>query len=845
MRKSILTVLFWILAALAGAGCSSSSDDPSVVDSASDSGSDSKSDSGDTLDTSGDEHDHLADVERIVALLPPKIRGVLAVDFEALFSSDASKAVVGLFEGDGLDPALTALFQKIERHSLDMDIARAVRTAVWAQSEDPARGAVLLSRMNFDSFDDIPGVLPVEFKETYRGREIRVEPSKGLSASVLPERLLVVGNHELVKAVIDAYEGDSAQGSASSIAPYLSDLLEDRPVTGVYGLPGMYKNVEADTTLAGAVALGVGLELSAETVSGEVTFYMSDAEQFVSTYNQAAKAHQSAPLVYVEPVDGKAAGVVIPLLDVPVRRGFGETIASRFEPKMLFHLMAAKEGIKGIASGQTLPWANFFVHDAPPSIFINWEIPQQNVEELSAEVLPKGFEMAKLRVLESDDPAYFLVLNVYRTEGIVSGVRFEWSVFVKDPVSGEPRFMVIEAMADSLSMDPVNLMTAGEPVTHVHDGDVLSSEAEKKTGAGKEPYFACRINWPQAEPIFASSAREFVSANDFIFWGGGVADRGMYSSSVYNRAVVVIPPGEYEIVDDTPWARFIDPQPRSVYGYQNELDIVVAMWSNLDAPYLDMTEARRSLLKATRNPVVKGMIEANVTQAFAGKENVIATVEIEDATPSLYVNYLVDPSRVSDFEAALGLPEGYRLTKTRILEGDSDEAFYLTLAVFESKGALEGTRAEWWVYVDDGGGRARVMIVELLTEDAALEPVALLNFPAVVEHDLDAGELRTRLSSQRVEFGATLPMEAGVESMHALDWVEAQETVCYVNGVCDKFYVDGKTLTEPPLAFEPAALEVESSTPWDAFIESEPLSILVRTGGRLMAKKPWHNVMPN
>ena len=129
---------------------------------------------------------------------------------------------------------------------------------------------------------------------------------------------------------------------------------------------------------------------------------------------------------------------------------------------------------------------------------------------------------------------------------------------------------------------------------------------------------------------------------------------------------------------------------------------------------------------------------------FRGQADALVPFRLSNETPSTYYHFeIADPEGM---EAALGLPPGHRLAPTRLLDG-GEPGHYLTLSVSEADDAMEGDRAEWSVYTDDGDGRPNMMIVDLMTEDVAFDPVGIINLPSVVEHELTDGVLGTRLSS--------------------------------------------------------------------------------------------------
>ena len=837
-RKSLATTLAMLIFSLGTVwGCSTSSENNEV-----------STDSEASTDISTDDtsvksipNDHRATVEQIVAILPSNVRGAMAIDLESLLESDAAAQIADLLSGKGSEAALGLPLQAIKKYALGMNLEEAMQTAVLATTTDPQKGFALVAKLSISSLDELRGLTPLEQATEYNTFELHNDPASGLSVTMLPGGLFIAGNIEILKDIIDTYRGEKDGASASAVGPYLRDLASDHPLAIVYGLPGLYKDVEPSLTLNGALATSVWLELSEGMISGEATFFMPNAKKFSNTYNQKTKASETQQLTTRPAGEQTGEGLVVPIEAFELDKSADEVIASRQELKKLFYVMEANHNTSQFASGKSLPWKSFFVDQSPPSIFINWEIPESQVEAFGAAVLPEGFEMMPLRILETDSPAYYLVLNTYTTRGLVSGVRYEWSIFVKDPVTGVPRFMVIEALAEGVSMDPVNLLTEPDPVSHVLENGQLESVANKKDGEHEKPYFSSTINWPAGSPVTAKSAREFVRANDYIFWGGGVADRGLYSGGVYNRDVVVIPKGDYQITDNTPWSTYIDPEPRSVYAYQNSLDIIVAMWSNLDAPYLDVPPARRQLLKETRNGVVTAMVETDITNAFLGKGEVNLTVELTNETPSSFINWAIPATLMSDFEAQLKLPEGYHLAKTKILESDAESDYYLTLNITEPKDAIEGQVARWSVYIDNGEGHPRTLVIDLMTEDAALNPVSLINLPTIVSHNLADNQLSTTLSSETIDFSATIPMEGAIETLQTLDWVESGEIVCYRNGICDKLYIDGGSLA-PLLEIDPAAAKIQASTPWSEFISGEPTSILVRTNPQIFVRQPWYNV---
>jgi hypothetical protein len=90
-----------------------------------------------------------------------------------------------------------------------------------------------------------------------------------------------------------------------------------------------------------------------------------------------------------------------------------------------------------------------------------------------------------------------------------------------------------------------------------------------------------------------------------------------------------------------------------------------------------------------------------------------------------------------------------------------------------------------------------MMILDLMTEEAAFDPVSILNLPSAVSHQLDGSVLTTRLASGAVTFEASFDTAGVAREPLSLDWIEAGDEVCHLNDICDKVYYDAETLDVP------------------------------------------------
>ena len=203
------------------------------------------------------------------------------------------------------------------------------------------------------------------------------------------------------------------------------------------------------------------------------------------------------------------------------------------------------------------------------------------------------------------------------------------------PETSQTRFLVVQAAAESFAADSVNLFTPPEPVDHLLESGALNSYVgvvDDNTGEEKT-YFSSSINWPQMPETLVTFDRDFVVANDYIFWGNAAADRGLYNGSVYSRDGVLIAASEVNLLDNSRWAQYLTPEPVHTVAYLNSLQIVISPWWNLDAQYLDVTEDYRQTLISFKNDFYPTTVIAMAEQAMRGGGRVAGTGAVGRCRP--------------------------------------------------------------------------------------------------------------------------------------------------------------------------------------------------------------------
>jgi hypothetical protein len=247
----------------------------------------------------------------------------------------------------------------------------------------------------------------------------------------------------------------------------------------------------------------------------------------------------------------------------------------RLLKRLLYSQLALRDAFL-ILIGKQRPHLSFKVLANPCSIYFNFPIKRE-MEQQFVDYINLGDELSlvPMRSLAGDEPGLMLTLNIYEVSGLVHGPRAEWSTYIADS-DGVPRYMVLEARAAAGSMDPVNLFTKPDRVEHQVTGGRIVSTVASEGGS----LFSSSIHLDEGHPM-AQPATEWIEANDYIYWRNGVCDRTWYDASLFNAKVHSVPPRDFTISDETPWARFVEQEPRNVLRYDGALEFMISPWFNI------------------------------------------------------------------------------------------------------------------------------------------------------------------------------------------------------------------------------------------------------------------------
>ena len=509
----------------------------------------------------------------------------------------------------------------------------------------------------------------------------------------------------------------------------------------------------------------------------------------------------------------------------------------------------AQDGAARIGAGLAQPLAEFSVVDSPPSIFVNWTVPDAQATAFEAVApLPPGFTLAKVRIVESDPvPRYWLSLNVYRVSGLTTGLRAEWSTYVDDG-DGVPRFMILKARAAEGSLDPIGPLALPEPFEHSVVGSTIRTSMKDTAVQNGVPLltaddlFTSTIELPApADRVAAVPTREWVTANDFIFWRNGVNDRIFHNSSSHSARLISLDPSAVTVDDHSAWAPFLDPTPAHVLVYLDAIDFVISPWWNVTAVDGNVDAATLANLAPLKASLYSGLSSTLALGVLTGTGEPAVRSRVESDPAAVHWHWRVPPGQVAALAVAAGLPPGLTLAPVALEEGDAP-VHWITLTASQRSGDGAGTRAEWTTYVDDGDG-VRTLVLESRSSTGSLDPVDLFSAPFPVTHTVAATATST-VGTGGSAFSSSFAMPAPTPANAVLAdrrWVGATDLRYWRNGVADRVTYES-TVFDTRTAIDPATAAISYGGQWSPFADATPDRIWVDRSGVDIVTNPWWNL---
>ena len=85
---------------------------------------------------------------------------------------------------------------------------------------------------------------------------------------------------------------------------------------------------------------------------------------------------------------------------------------------------------------------------------------------------------------------------------------------------------------------------------------------------------------PEAAREFVS-AKEWIEANDFIYWRNGVCDRAFYDGALANGKMWELDSEAADLSDQTAWSRYVEPRPEHIVMLVGSVELVISPWWNV------------------------------------------------------------------------------------------------------------------------------------------------------------------------------------------------------------------------------------------------------------------------
>jgi hypothetical protein len=508
----------------------------------------------------------------------------------------------------------------------------------------------------------------------------------------------------------------------------------------------------------------------------------------------------------------------------------------------------------GVAAGVAQPavYAEGGGGDLPVSYY-HYRVPRNRVEALAGAIpLPPGFSLAPIRIVRHRRPEHYVSLTIYEAAGERSGLRAEWTTYVMGPNDAKPRVMMLETQTSDGSLDPVDLYSDPADVfEYSRTGDTLTTEIVSGSAS-----FSASFEIPPNAPSPLLDPG-WNSASDVIYWRNGVADLQNVNGLISNRRVARVPQRRASIDNQTRWAAFVESRPRWVLLFDERIDTVIQPWVNVTDPSVPLDSAFRDQLIATK----ADEYSANEFQRATDIGNRMAEpitdffVQVEPA-PSVFLNFILDPSQIDALAAAIPIPEGFELARLRTIRGGGKH-YFLSLNIYETQGIAAGQRAEWSVYVTKQGDPVpRYMVVEAQTSTFSLDSVNGFTTKAdTFEYGLQNGVISVDVQCEAggtpfclpegapdTSFQATIPLPQKPRLVATtLDWTEANNLIYWGNGVADKIYYSGLVYDTKMIQVPVRQVSISDDTKWAPFY-LRLAQVLVFQNPLEFIASPWNNL---
>jgi hypothetical protein len=476
--------------------------------------------------------------------------------------------------------------------------------------------------------------------------------------------------------------------------------------------------------------------------------------------------------------------------------------------------------------------------DVPVSYYHFTVVPGQESALAAAIPLPAGFALSPVGVAEGETPVPTVTLTVYEVGGERTGLRAEWTTYVVAPGSADTRVMMMETATSDGSIDPVDLVTPpAATFTYTESSGVIDTQIV--SGATT---FSASLQVPASPPPPPTLDRSWNATSDTLYWANGVADLQSVNGLVSNRTLTSIPSPNVSITDGSPWAAFVDTDPRWVLLFDERIDAVIQPWVNADDPSVPLDPTFRANLLATKASHFSAIEYQRGSDIAVRAAEPLAEFFVEASPPSIYMNYEIIPGQKEALEAAIPLPDGFELAPIQTIEG-TPPRYFVSLNIYETVGIASGQRAEWSAYVTNiADPSPRYMILEAQSDSASLDPVDEFTVPAdVFVYEVVGGVVTIDVQAPGTSFQSTFPLPASPTLLDTtLEWAEANNLIYWRNGVADKIYYNGLIYDTPVGDVPLGTVSYTDATKWAPYLQLH--EVVFYENPLEFIASPWNNL---
>lgn len=228
-------------------------------------------------------------------------------------------------------------------------------------------------------------------------------------------------------------------------------------------------------------------------------------------------------------------------------------------------------------------------------------------------------------------------------------------------------------------------------------------------------------------------------------------------------------------------------------------------------------------------------------QLMLGRTKPLVHFRVEETPPSVYFNFEINAQDVEGLQEELDLP--LPLTRIRCLDGE-DPFYCLTLNIYRVSGLANGIRAEWSVYVEDSQGTPRYLVIEAQADAGSIDSVNLITKAKEVTHVEQHGSLDSvAVAEDGGRFSSSCrSRESGPVARIAAEWIEANDYIYWLSGVCDRTFYDSGMARPTARLVEPTNLTIQDTTRWGKKVLPEPKHVIVYENAIEFAMSPWWNL---